>query len=192
MSRPAASNHSLSSRRPKKHHALRRPRSDPRRPAKQKTITGYGRLVVTSSNLAGEEFALSRPVVTIGRTYDNDLIVKHRSVSRVHARVARDRRTGRYTIRDLHSTNGVRVNGKPYGKVSLDAGDFVDLGHVRFRFVEPGEDFLFARDVKITIVPASEPTSPRPKRATKAKRITTKKSATNKTATKKTATKSRR
>jgi len=47
----------------------------------------------------------------------------------------------------------VRVNGCPYRKVELRRGDYVDLGHVRFRFVEPGEDFVFARDVQITVVP---------------------------------------
>jgi hypothetical protein len=29
----------------------------------------------------------------------------------------------------------------------------IDLGHVRLRFVEPGEDFVFARDAVITDVP---------------------------------------
>ena len=69
-----------------------------------------------------------------------------------HAR-SRDRR---YTISRLQSSNGVRVNGQDYGKVELRRGDMVDLGHVRLRFVEPGEDFVFARD-------AVDPTmSPRP------------------------------
>ena len=47
----------------------------------------------------------------------------------------------------------MRVNGQDYGKVELRRGDVVDLGHVRLRFVEPGEDFVFARDAVITDVP---------------------------------------
>ncbi|HUS29483.1 MAG TPA: FHA domain-containing protein, partial [Kofleriaceae bacterium] len=62
---------------------------------------------------------------------------------RNHAKVTRDPETGRYTISDLQSSNGVRVNGQDYGKVELRRGDTVDLGHVRLRFVEPGEDFVF-------------------------------------------------
>src|SRR6185503_14728513 len=76
-----------------------------------------------------------------------------RSISRNHAKLTREPDTGRYTISDLQSSNGVRVNGQDYGKVELRRGDVVDLGHVRLRFVEAGEDFVFARDAVITDVP---------------------------------------
>jgi ABC transport system ATP-binding/permease protein len=112
----------------------------------------YGKLVVLSSNFAGKEFDLTRPQMIVGRTDENDLVINHRSISRNHAKVTRDPDTGRYTISDLQSSNGVRVNGQDYGKVELRRGDTVDLGHVRLRFVEPGEDFVFARDAVITDV----------------------------------------
>ncbi|HEY4238832.1 MAG TPA: FHA domain-containing protein [Kofleriaceae bacterium] len=114
---------------------------------------GYGRLVVLSSNFAGKEFELSRPQMIVGRTDENDIVINHRSISRNHAKLVREPETGRYTISDLQSSNGVRVNGQDYGKVELRRGDVVDLGHVRLRFVEPGEDFLFSRDAVITDVP---------------------------------------
>lgn len=119
------------------------------------TTVGYGKLVVLSSNFAGKEFELSRPQMIIGRTDENDIVVNHRSISRNHAKVVREPETGRYTISDLQSSNGVRVNGQDYGKVELRRGDVIDLGHVRLRFVEPGEDFVFARDAVITDVPDS-------------------------------------
>ncbi|TMQ02405.1 MAG: FHA domain-containing protein [Deltaproteobacteria bacterium] len=114
---------------------------------------GYGKLVVLSSNFAGKEFELSRPQMIIGRTDENDIVINHRSISRNHAKLSREPETGRYTISDLQSSNGVRVNGSDYGKVELRRGDVVDLGHVRLRFVEAGEDFVFARDAVITDVP---------------------------------------
>ena len=114
---------------------------------------GYGKLVVLSSNFAGKEFELSRPQMIIGRTDENDIVINHRSISRNHAKLVREPDTGRYTISDLQSSNGVRVNGQDYGKVELRRGDVVDLGHVRLRFVEPGEDFVFARDAVVTDVP---------------------------------------
>src|SRR5690606_31651756 len=77
---------------------------------------------------------------------DNDLVVNHRSISRHHAKIVRE--NGRYAIVDLQSSNGVRVNGEEYSKVELRRGDLIDLGHVRLRFVEPGEDFLFGRDAQ--------------------------------------------
>lgn len=116
-------------------------------------VGGPGKLVVVSSNFAGKEFELTRPQMIVGRTDENDLVINHRSISRNHAKVVRDTDTGRYTISDLQSSNGVRVNGQDYGKVELRRGDTVDLGHVRLRFVEPGEDFVFARDAVITDVP---------------------------------------
>jgi len=52
----------------------------------------------------------------------------------------------------------VPVNGQDYGKVELRRGDVVDLGHVRLRFVEAGEDWDFwirlaARGVEARAVP---------------------------------------
>lgn len=114
------------------------------------------RLVVLSSNFAGREFALTKAEMVIGRTDDNDIVINHRSISRNHAKVVRESSTGRYTIMDLQSSNGVRVNGEDYGKVELRRGDTVDLGHVRFRFVEAGEDFVFGRDAQVADVPTGK------------------------------------
>jgi pSer/pThr/pTyr-binding forkhead associated (FHA) protein len=115
--------------------------------------SGFARLVILSSNFAGQEFELTKPQMIIGRTDDNDIVVNHRSISRNHAKIVREADTGRYTISDLASSNGVRVNGEEYGKVELRRGDTIDLGHVRMRFVEPGEDFLFGRDAQAVDVP---------------------------------------
>jgi pSer/pThr/pTyr-binding forkhead associated (FHA) protein len=114
---------------------------------------GHGKLVVLSSNFAGKEFELSRPQMIIGRTDENDIVINHRSISRNHAKLVREPETGRYTVSDLQSSNGVRVNGQDYGKVELRRGDVIDLGHVRLRFIEAGEDFVFARDAVVTDVP---------------------------------------
>ncbi|MBX3155820.1 MAG: FHA domain-containing protein [Deltaproteobacteria bacterium] len=130
-----------------------RPIASPAIVASLSAPAGYGRLVVLSSNFAGKEFELSRPQMIVGRTDENDLVINHRSISRNHAKIVREPDSGRYTINDLQSSNGVRVNGQDYGKVELRRGDVVDLGHVRLRFVEPGEDFVFSRDAVITDVP---------------------------------------
>jgi pSer/pThr/pTyr-binding forkhead associated (FHA) protein len=114
---------------------------------------GNARMVVLSSNFAGREFQLTKAQMVIGRTDENDIVINHRSISRNHAKIVREPDTGRYTIMDLQSSNGVRVNNEDYGKVELRRGDMVDLGHVRMRFVEPGEDFVFGRDAQIVDVP---------------------------------------
>ena len=112
----------------------------------------HARLVVLSTGLAGRDYELDKPAMVIGRTEDNDVCINHRSISRHHAKVVRE--NGRYAIVDLQSSNGVRVNGEEYGKVELRRADVIDLGHVRLRFVEAGEDFLFGRDAQaVDVVP---------------------------------------
>jgi pSer/pThr/pTyr-binding forkhead associated (FHA) protein/tetratricopeptide (TPR) repeat protein len=102
---------------------------------------GQARLTVLSSNFAGVEFELTEPTMVLGRTDDNDIVINHRSISRNHAKIVRE--DGRYTIVDLQSSNGVRVNNEEYDKVELRRGDLIDLGHVRLRFADPGDDYAF-------------------------------------------------
>jgi pSer/pThr/pTyr-binding forkhead associated (FHA) protein len=100
-----------------------------------------GKLVALTTEHAGREFVLDKGTMVIGRTDDNDITVDHRSISRHHAKIVRE--GGRYSIVDLQSANGVRVNGEEYGKVELRRGDIIDLGHVRMRYVEAGEAWVF-------------------------------------------------
>jgi pSer/pThr/pTyr-binding forkhead associated (FHA) protein len=114
-----------------------------------------GRLVCLSNNFPGEEWVLDKPIMVVGRTEDNDIVVNHRSISRHHSRITEE--NGRYTIVDMQSSNGVRVNGEEYGKVELRRGDLIDLGHVRLRFVAAGEDFVFSRDASVVDISKSGP-----------------------------------
>jgi pSer/pThr/pTyr-binding forkhead associated (FHA) protein len=100
------------------------------------------RLCVLNTELAGREFALVRTEIRIGRTEDNDVAVDHRSLSRLHAKVVREE-TGEWRILDMESANGVSVNGERYAQVSLRSGDVIELGHVKMKFLAPGEAFRF-------------------------------------------------
>ncbi len=99
------------------------------------------RLVVLTTDLAGMEIALNKASLVIGRTEENDVLLNHRSISRHHAKIVRDGE--HYTIVDLQSANGIRVNGEDYERIELNAGDVIELGHVKIRFVGPREDFVF-------------------------------------------------
>ncbi|MEZ4462128.1 MAG: FHA domain-containing protein [bacterium] len=100
------------------------------------------KIVVVSSNFAGQEFPLANKEMVIGRAEDCDIIVDHRSVSQKHAKIVREA-AGTYKIVDLNSKNGVKVSGEDYRAVHLKRGDIIELGHVKFRFVEPGENYVF-------------------------------------------------
>jgi pSer/pThr/pTyr-binding forkhead associated (FHA) protein len=99
------------------------------------------RLVMLSAPAPGAEFALTQPVVRIGRAEDLEVWVNHRSISREHAKVTVE--NGKTFIEDLGSANGVRVNGVDTRHGPIQAGDMVELGQVRFRMVGAGEAFQF-------------------------------------------------
>jgi len=65
---------------------------------------------------------------TLGRSRGCDIVLPEPCISRRHAEVSV--RAGRCTIRDLASTNGLRVNGLPASVAVLHPGDSVTLGMV--------------------------------------------------------------
>ena len=91
-------------------------------------------LVIVSGEPAGAEFALDAEETLIGRGPSSDVVLGDESASREHAIVARDDAEGTYTVEDLQSTNGTRVNGKRVRTATLADGDEVQIGHTRFRF----------------------------------------------------------
>jgi Protein of unknown function (DUF3662)/FHA domain len=66
---------------------------------------------------------------TIGRSRDCDVVLEDRNVSRRHAEI-RHEPGGAWTVHDLGSTNGVRVNDHPVGGggEELHPGDVIELG----------------------------------------------------------------
>lgn len=96
------------------------------------------RLVVLNTDFAGREFVCNRTEMKIGRTDDNDIAIDHRSLSRTHCKVVREE-SGEWRVVDMQSANGLMVNGESYAQVTLRPGDVIELGHVKLKFVGPGE-----------------------------------------------------
>lgn len=82
-----------------------------------------------------EEYALSsvRPA-TIGRDPDCTIALDSRMVSKAHALV--EFRDGDYTIQDLESANGTRVNGEATSVRMLEPGDRIEIGDVEMTFAD--------------------------------------------------------
>ncbi len=69
---------------------------------------------------------LDKPVTTIGRWEDNDIVVDDRWVSRHHARIRRGEDD--YIVEDLSSKNGTFLNGRRItGPAALSDGDQVQV-----------------------------------------------------------------
>lgn len=99
------------------------------------------RLVMLAGPTPGAEYPLTTERVTIGRAEDATISVNHNSVSRLHCEI-HALGEGRYEIVDKGSSNGVRVNGSDLRRGIIEAGDVLELGDVRLRFVGAGQIFL--------------------------------------------------
>ncbi len=115
------------------------------------------RLVVVVGPQPGQEFALDREHFTIGRSEDATMSINHGSVSRVHAELFAVG-NGRFEIIDKGSANGIRINGQEVRRGFVEAGDALELGDVRLRFVGAGKIFRagFDRSQQLPAVPGYE------------------------------------
>jgi pSer/pThr/pTyr-binding forkhead associated (FHA) protein len=97
------------------------------------------RLVLTTTDLAGREYACIRSELKIGRGEDNDISIDHRSLSRNHCKLALVGGS-EWKVIDLQSANGIKVNGEQYAECALRPGDALELGHLKFKFLAAGEE----------------------------------------------------
>jgi len=86
----------------------------------------------------GSKYPVARSVVTLGRALDNDVVLEDTRVSRYHAEIRL--RESRYYVRDLRSTNGTLLNGRPAVEEPLKPGDVISLGGFELLFqAEPAQ-----------------------------------------------------
>lgn len=94
---------------------------------------GFGPRLQTLNPIApiASEYAVLKDEVSLGRGEDNDIVIPHASVSRIHARLLK--RNGAYELTDLNSTNGSFVDDRQIrGSTVVSNGSQVRLGDIRF------------------------------------------------------------
>jgi pSer/pThr/pTyr-binding forkhead associated (FHA) protein len=84
-------------------------------------ISGMPKLTIS-----GVTHELVDEAITIGRGPDNTIVVNDQSISIHHAKLLLEDDT--YRLRDLDSTNGTRVNGKPVTEAVLRLDDRIRFG----------------------------------------------------------------
>ena len=95
---------------------------------------------------------LSRSIVTLGRSLDNDVVLNDTRVSRHHAQLRR--RAGRYVVYDLGSSGGTFVNDDRVSECLLQAGDVISLA---------GAQVIYGEESQTPPAPPnSQDTPPRP------------------------------
>jgi hypothetical protein len=80
----------------------------------------------------GRRRMLSGDHLVLGRSREADLVLDDPNVSRRHAELRRE--GDRWSIADLGSTNGVKVNGRRVERAELDPGDEILLGTLELSF----------------------------------------------------------
>ena len=77
-------------------------------------------------DVGGRQIPIGPTGALIGRSSDADIVIAANEVSRHHAQILPDQ--DGWTITDLASTNGVRLNGRPIGvPTRLQDGDVIEL-----------------------------------------------------------------
>jgi len=79
----------------------------------------------------GPHILLDKPIVLIGRHEECDIQLNSRKVSRKHCCVAQV--NDYFVVRDLGSTNGVRINGVRVQEGTLKPGDELMIGNYRYQ-----------------------------------------------------------
>ncbi len=79
----------------------------------------------------GPSLLLDKPVLLVGRHDECDIQLNSRKVSRKHCVIAQVGES--LVVRDLGSTNGIRVNGVRVADGSLRTGDELTIGNFRYQ-----------------------------------------------------------
>ncbi len=79
----------------------------------------------------GPDIPLDRTMVVVGRHPQCDARLDSLRVSRHHCCMTQD--SGEVVVRDLGSTNGVRINGQRVEVGRLRPGDELSIAHIRYR-----------------------------------------------------------
>src|SRR5947209_7493273 len=79
----------------------------------------------------GPDLLLDKPILLVGRHQECDIQLGSRKISRRHCCIAQI--NNHLIIRDLCSTNGIRVNGVRVAEGNLKAGDELTIGNYNYR-----------------------------------------------------------
>jgi len=99
------------------------------------TPNARGMLVICTGGVEGMEYPLSEEETIVGRNPNTTITLLDEGISREHALILYDEELDLFTIEDLMSTNGTKVNNKKIRSAELSSGDEIEIGHTRFRFV---------------------------------------------------------
>ena len=110
-------------------------------------------LKIMSGDKKGQKFEIDRDEIIIGRAAENVVSLDDPAVSTRHCAVLRQGR--KFTIKDLNSTNGTRLNNIALKEYRLSPKDVITVGAIDIMFdgddVEPFESPKSASGPQVTV-----------------------------------------
>ncbi len=91
-----------------------------------------GQPMLVSESQPARSFYIAKNLVFIGRSEDNDLVIKSQNVLNRHAKI--ERIGGRYKLQDLSTGGNTYVNGRRAEQRYLREGDEISFDAHRFKF----------------------------------------------------------
>lgn len=93
-----------------------------------------------------KKFPLNKPSITIGRSLDNNLVIKEDFISRSHVQVVNNDLY--ITVKDLQSTNGINYKDEKVKEAQIQIGESFILGKIEF-FLKQGslDEFKLAKEL---------------------------------------------
>ena len=88
----------------------------------------YGELVPMNRPGTPETIPLMKKDLLLGRHPSCDIVVPNRGVSRNHCELIFNQ-DGHWTVRDLNSRHGTKVNGTTIEKTQLNPGDIITIAN---------------------------------------------------------------
>ena len=93
---------------------------------------GQATLTLYEGGSPARTYSLGKPVVTLGRLPESDVVVADPGASRQHARITNA--NAEFVLADLGSTNGTLVNDQPVREQALADGDRITIGETVLEF----------------------------------------------------------
>lgn len=115
------------------------------------------RLFILNGPEKGRFFEIEGNIIYLGRSPENDIQIKDKSVSRKHLRIQKKGDEGVFLVKDLKSTNGTFVNGKkidPSTEFQIKEGLPIALGNIFISLGKPSQEDI--RRIQDSMDPSCE------------------------------------
>jgi len=93
--------------------------------------------IIVKEGNSSRSMELSKDITSIGRSGKNEVVLRHSSISRIHAQIRRIPGGG-YLIADFDSRNGIIFNGNRIKERKLEPGDEIEIGEALIIFAPTG------------------------------------------------------